>query len=156
MEQGRRELLIVANETACSEELRQTVAALMAEWPTRFTLIVPATPPRGTLTWTESEARALARWRLAEALEALRASGAVVRGWVGDARALDAVSDATRGQRYDAIVVSTLASGVSRWLRQGLLWSFQRTFAMPIIHVSAERDRVEDPFVRLTKEPQFS
>jgi hypothetical protein len=99
---------------------------------------------------------ALAGWRLAEALEVLRPSGADVRGWVGDARALDAVSDATRAQPYDAIVVSTLASGVSRWLRQGLLGSIRRTFAMPIIHVSAERDRLVDPFVRLTKEPQLS
>jgi GABA permease len=145
MEQRRRELLIVANETACGDDLRRMVTWLMDERPTRFTLVVPATPPRGTLTWTESGAATLARGRLSEALAGLRASGAEVRGWVGDARPLDAVADALRAHRYDAVVVSTLASGVSRWLHQGLVEGIRRTHEMPVIHVSAERGSVRTP-----------
>jgi hypothetical protein len=155
MEHTRREILIVANETACGEDLLRTVGVLMDERATRFTLVVPATPPRGTLTWTESEAATLAGWRLAEALEAFRAIGAEADGRAGDARPFDAVSDAMGERPFDAIIVSTLASGVSRWLPQGLPGRIQRTFQVPVIHVVSERDGMRDPFVRLMMQPEL-
>ena len=64
----KREILIVANETAGGEHLHAAVLETAAQAPCRFSLLVPATPPRGTLTWTEHDALALAQQRLDAAL----------------------------------------------------------------------------------------
>jgi hypothetical protein len=92
------------------------------------------------MTWTEGEAIGIARHRLEEALERLRALGADVDGTVGDGRPVDAVGDAIRagpeGEPYDAILLSTLPPGLSRWLNQDLPHRLLRTFGLPVIHVT--------------------
>lgn len=134
-----RRYLVVANQTLCGQPLADKVGELMAAVPCEFHLVVPATHGHHHLTWTEGEASALARHRLDEALSRLRTMGAVVDGEVGDARGADAVGDAIRaGPPFDAIVLSTLPPGLSRWLRQDLPHRLERMYHLPVSSLVGE------------------
>jgi GABA permease len=134
-----RHYLVVANQTLGGQPLADKVKDLMAAGPCRFHVVVPATHPRHHMTWTEGEATAIARGRLEAAITRLRGMGAEVDGEVGDARPVDAVGDAIRsGPRFDAIVLSTLPPGLSRWLGQDLPHRLERNFGLPVIHLVGE------------------
>ena len=53
-----RRILVVANQTACGDELLAVLEERMRQGPCHFTLLVPATPPAEHATWTEGEAKA--------------------------------------------------------------------------------------------------
>jgi len=129
------DVLIVANETAAGEHLRAEVLRLTELGAKRFTLLVPATKPRGTLTWTEGSAHALAEERMKLAVAALREMGVDVDGEVGVERPMDAVLDILRTRSFDEIVVSTLPQGVSRWLRVDLPARVARASGLPVHHI---------------------
>src|SRR5690242_8058019 len=114
------DVLIVANETAAGEHLRAEVSRLIKLGANRFTLLVPATRPRGTLTYTDGEAHAIASERMARAVTALAELGVDIEGVVGIERPMDAVLDMLLEHHFDEIIVSTLPHGVSRWLRMDL------------------------------------
>ena len=75
-----RRILVVANQTAGGDELLDAVTKRAADGPCRFTLLVPATPPAEHATWTEGDALAIARRRMAAGVERLAAAGAGGRG----------------------------------------------------------------------------
>ena len=135
-----RRYLVVANQTLGGQPVADQVRAFMAQGPCRFHVVVPATHPHHHMTWTEGAAVAIARRRLDEALERLRAMGADVDGNVGDGRPVDAVGDAIRaapaGEPFDSILLSTLPPGLSRWLNQDLPHRLQRAFGLPVLHVT--------------------
>ena len=137
-----RRYLIVANQTLGSHQLQARVAAYMAAGTTRFYIVVPATPSSEHLTWTHGEARAVAGRRLEAGLEQLRAMGADVAGEVGDGSPMLAVGDALRSGDFDAILLSTHAPGVSRWLRQDLPARMRRAFRLPIEHIAAGAEQL--------------
>jgi hypothetical protein len=130
-----KRVLIVANETSAGRHLRDEVSRLIADGAQRFTLLVPATRPRGTLTWTEGSARALAHQRMDRAIEALRDLGAEFEGVVGDQRPMDAVMEILRTREFDEIVVSTLPHGISHWLRIDLPARVARQSGLPVHHI---------------------
>jgi hypothetical protein len=73
-------------------------------------------------------------------LERLRALGAECDGEVGDAHPQLAVEDATRsGLEPDEIIVSTLPSGVSKWLRLDVLRLLNR-YDVPVTHIVSETE----------------
>jgi GABA permease len=134
-----RRILIVANQTAAGDHLKQYVKDQLTEGrPSRFTLLVPATPTSDHLTWTEGEAQALAEERMNEALAGLRETGAEVEGIVGDPRPLSAIGDVLLEQPHDEIVLSTFPLGVSRWLKQDLPHRVERQFRLPVTHIVGE------------------
>jgi hypothetical protein len=59
-----------------------------------------------------------------------------VTGHVGDANPLSAVADAVNLRGFDEIVLSTLPSRLSRWMRIDLP-SKVRALGLPVLHVSA-------------------
>ena len=130
-----KRVLIVANETAGGRHLRDEVSRLIGDGAEHFTLLVPATRPRGTLTWTEGSARALATERMDRALESLRDLGASFEGVVGDQRPMDAVMDILRSHEFDEVVVSTLPHGISHWLRIDLPARVARLSGLPVHHI---------------------
>jgi hypothetical protein len=134
-----RRILVVANQTLGGPTLRRELQRQMDEGPCRFTLLVPATHPHEHATWTEEDARALAHRRLEAALASLREVGAEVDGMVGDESPVLAVNDALIGNRFDEIILSTLPSGASRWLKQDLPHRIERRFKLPVTTVIAER-----------------
>jgi GABA permease len=134
-----RRVLVVANQTACGDELLELVRRRVADGPCRFTMLVPATPPREHVTWTEGDARSLARRRLAEAVDRLEAAGAEVEGVIGDPSPLQAVDDVLLHQPHDEIILSTLPVGVSRWLKMDLPHRIEQRFALPVTTLISER-----------------
>jgi GABA permease len=133
-------VLVVANQTACGDELLEVVAARARQGPCRFTLLVPATPSHEHATWTEGEARALARGRMEEATVRFRGAGAGdVHGVVGDANPVRAIDDLLLDEPHDEIILSTLPAGVSRWLRLDLPRRVEQRFAMPVTTVISAR-----------------
>lgn len=134
----KRSYLVVANQTLGGEHLIAQVRQCMARGSCRFHLVVPATPSFEQATWTEGEARAIARRRLADALTRFRETGAEVEGEVGDANPMLAIEDALREQGFDEIILSTLPPGISRWLKRDLLSRVGDRFRLPVTHVIGE------------------
>jgi hypothetical protein len=103
-------LLVLANETADSPALIDALRARSEQGPLRLTLLLPCRGPG-------LHAREVARPRLDAALAAWRDAGLDAEGVVGDADPVLAVSEAWDPRRFDELVVSTLPSAESRWLR---------------------------------------
>ncbi len=133
------QVLLVANRTAVSAALLDAVRARAAQSPTRFHLIVPATP-RGLDRVVDPDAAGLpeATAQLERALPALaEAAGAEVSGEVGDADPLAAISDALHAGHFDELILSTLPRRLSGWLRLDLPRKAAH-FGVPVTHVEAE------------------
>ena len=130
-----RRYLVVANQTLGGSHLVAEVRARMESTPCSFHIVVPATPPKGHSTYTEGEAVVVARARLATAIERFGELGADADGEVGDPRPIDAIRDALRAGHFDAIIVSTLPRGRSRWLRMDLPKRVEAEFGLPVIHL---------------------
>lgn len=133
--------LIVAYQTAGGQALRQEVQRLVTEDPAaQFVLLVPATRTQHLFTWTDGEARAVARERADEAAEGLRACGAkLIAVRIGHSDPFLAVSDElSDGTEYDTIIVSTFPAARSRWLRAGLPSRLEKQFGIPVTHVVME------------------
>lgn len=138
-----RRMLIVANQTLASPDLLALLEQRVREGPCAFHVLVPATAPQDQWMSTEGEGIAIARERLDDALERLGGLGAQeLSGEVGDERPLDAIRDAMRETAYDEIVLSTLPTGVSRWLRMDLPSRVERTFDVPVTHIPAPEQSV--------------
>ena len=106
-----------------------------------FTLLVPATPPHEHATWTEGDARAIARGRMAAAVERFLAEGAAVEGVVGDANPVRAIDDVLLEHPHDEIILSTLPPGISRWLNKDLPHRVEQRFGLPVTTVISDRRR---------------
>jgi hypothetical protein len=130
-----RRYLVVANQTLRSPRLLRELRARLAEGPCSFHLLVPATVPHAHAFWTEGEAHAVAEERLDDALLQLAAEAIAASGSVGDANPIDAVTDLLRREQFDAVIVSTLPPGLSRWIHQDLPHRLERRVAMPVRHV---------------------
>jgi hypothetical protein len=152
-----RHVLVVANKTLGGEELLKFVRDKASAEQTDFWIVVPATPPpsalsdsmmewargitvgpAGTLDADDHEAaREAAQDRLRLGLERLRRAGATVDGEVGSPDPEHAVRDALAHHEVDEIIVSTLPSGVSHWLRLDLPKRLERKHHVPVTTVTA-------------------
>jgi hypothetical protein len=122
-------VLVVANVTATSEELLAALRERGERGACRFTLVMPRCAPG-------------AREGLAEALEKMRASGlGKVDGHVGDPDPVVAAMDVWDPMKFDEIVVSTLPTGVSRWLGLDLPHRLEKLTGVTVRHVVAEPRR---------------
>ena len=142
-------VLIVANQTIGSAELTAAVNDRIAAGPSRFHLLVPVppTPPSAIsvgLAAVESAAtafmvlpdlRALADERLVTGLDWLHRLGADATGEVGAIDTLGAVLAVVERGDVDEIVVSTLPSRISKWLRQDLPHKIEKSVSIPLVVV---------------------
>jgi hypothetical protein len=116
-----RRVLIVANRTAATPDLLDHVKQLAGERPSRFSLLIPDAPKSERTDWT-----------LELALPLLdRAAGSPV-----DRRTV-AEGD------YDEIVISTLPTRVSKWLRRDLPHRVE-ALGLPVAVITPGRDRIQD------------
>jgi hypothetical protein len=129
--------LIVANQTLSSPTLMAEVRHRARAPDVRFHVVVPATPIPHALTWDEAEARAAAQERLDAVLGRIRALGAEADGEVGSADPVAAARDAVRGRAVDEVLLSTLPSGVSRWLGQDVPARLRRAMDVPVTVITA-------------------
>ena len=132
--------LVVAHQTATSGALLDKLQDLAKDDDEAvFTLLVPATPRGQGLTWTEGGSVAQAQGVASVASRRFQSAGLRMAGTItGDASPLQAISDALGSVvEFDAIVISTLPPGVSRWLKMDVHARARRQFGLPVIFVVA-------------------
>ena len=119
-EQAR--VLVVAHKTAATPALLEAVRERAARGNARFTLLVPnAAHGLHRLVDPEDQESSEVDQVLALALPLLQdAAGGPVEGIVGDASPLDAIQDAVNVRGFDEIIISTLPTRVSRWVKLDL------------------------------------
>jgi len=116
--------LLVANETADSPELLLAIAEINAKDPdAEFVVVIPATPLNllQQFEGTAKSARGLAAQRAQSTRRHLERKGIRVRSTrIGNWDPYMAIEEELVNDKYEAIVLSTLPPGVSRWLRMDL------------------------------------
>jgi len=146
-------ILVVANQTLGGDHLAEVIRSRIAQQPTEFALLVPATH-RTELVVALAEAFAVqggmrpppptagdddnAAGTVQAGLEWMRGLGASVQGHVGEHDAVRAIRDFLNVHRCDEIIVSTLPHGISSWLHQDLPHRVERGTGLPVTVVSAE------------------
>ena len=131
-----RRILIVANRTAATPNLLEHVKQLASERSSTFSLLIPDAPKSEHTDWTMELALPL--------LE--RAAGGPVEGLTGEEDPLEAIRRAVDEGHYDEIVISTLPSRVSKWLRRDLPSRVQ-SLGLPVTVVTPDRERLQDKVV---------
>ena len=133
MDDDTTRVLVLANRTADSPQLREALVERSERGPIKVTLLVPAAwevqdPHGGVET---------GRRRVRTALENLRDTGLEVQCRLGDADPITALREAWDPERYDEVIVSTLPSRMSRWLQIDLPRRAGRITGVPVTHVEA-------------------
>jgi hypothetical protein len=124
-------LLVIANRTVDSDEIRDAIVNRAVAGPVEITLIAPASSGAGSMR----ERRAATALRLDRAVQGLRDVGVPVEGLVGDPDPMLAVQDAWDPRRYDEVIVATLPTGVSRWMAADLPHRVERFTGARVTHV---------------------
>jgi hypothetical protein len=126
-------VLVLANRTADSPQLREALLERREHGPIAVTLLVPAAweaqDPHGGME--------TGRRRVRDALANLRDTGLEVQCRVGDPDPITALREAWDPERYDEVFVSTLPSRVSKWLQIDLPRRAGRITGVPVRHVEA-------------------
>jgi hypothetical protein len=138
-------VLVVANQTAESEELLAALKARAEQGPVEFTVLVPATPHG--VAWAANmhsdSGQAEAQQHRDAMVERLRATGLDVKeAKVGDPDALAAIQDEVNFNQYDELIVSTLPLKISKWLRVDLPRKAEAATGLPVLHVAAQAGKV--------------
>ena len=115
-------VLVVAHKTAATPALLQAVRDRAGKGDAEFTLLVPnSAHGLHRVVDAEDQGHSEADEVLALALPLLEeAAGGKVEGIVGDPSPLDAIQDAVNMRGFDEIILSTLPSRVSRWMKMDL------------------------------------
>ena len=125
----RSRILIVAHRTAATPPLVDAVRSRAAQGPCQFTLLVPRP------FWdADTEEAAIVIELAVPLLE--EAAGDHVDALVGDTDPYVAVRETLRASDYDEVIVSTLPTHVSHWLRIDLPARVER-LGVPVTVVTA-------------------
>ncbi len=132
-------VLVLANRTAATPALVEHIRTRSLQGPAEFHLVVPATSVGlHRVVDPEDHGRDEAAASLRSALPLLSAAArSEVTGEVGDPHPVSALHDAIHGGRYDEIIISTLRSRVSGWVRLDLP-SKARALGLPVVHVEPD------------------
>jgi nucleotide-binding universal stress UspA family protein len=158
--------LIVANQTLGGEKLNTTVRERIERGDGDFHVLVPMTPPHhetessagsvayeGMSTdearqWVEQDnkrrtmmaesARSLAEQRLTQMIQTIESTGARAEGTICDADPIDAVKEATGDGSFDEVIISTLPTRLSRWLKMDVPSRVSRATHAPVTTIEAQ------------------
>jgi hypothetical protein len=129
-------VLVLANETIAGEKLLDAIRERNARGDgVRFHVVVPLTRPRYGNVIYDDAARDGAQVRVDLALEFMRGEGMNGSGEVGDQDPLNAAKDAIAAHGIDEIIISTLPSESSGWLRRDLPERLREETGLPVEHV---------------------
>ena len=133
-----KEILVVANQTAESDELRSALKARSEEGECEFTLLVPATAHGVSWAADMYAGKQEAEDHLRAMVKRLRDIGLPIKeAKVGDPDALAAIQDVTNFSSYDEVIVSTLPLHLSKWLKLDLPHKVEHATGLPVLHVEA-------------------
>ena len=135
------QVLVVANQTAESEDLLAALRERAASGGVEFTVLIPATPHG--VAWAANMASDRGKeeaQRHRDALvERLRAAGLPVKqAVIGDPDPLAAITDACNRDSYDELIVSTLPHHLSKWLHLDLQRKAAHATGLPVTSVEAK------------------
>ena len=123
-------VLVIARQTADSDDLLDALRARTERGPANFTLLLPANGPgRAGLDAT--------RPQLDAALARFRDAGLEFDGVVGDADPIEAVHEICTPGRFDEVIVATLPGAASKWLQFDVPHRVARITDLPVTHVIA-------------------
>ena len=127
MERGeRKRILVVANRTAATHRLLETISRQARAEPSSFTLLIPDVRSRRNADWTLDIAMPLLK----------KAAGrSPVHSRVGGPDPYEAVRSAVEEGDFDAIIISTLPRQTSKWLRGNLIKRVER-LGLPVTAVT--------------------
>ena len=138
-------MLVLANETADSEELLDELRRIGADTAATYFVVVPASPietgaaaTHGPLDVQEATQQA-AQERLDHTLSMLRSENLDADGALGDQRPLRALADAVDSFHPDQIVIATLPPEFSVWHRFDVVDRARAQHGLPVTHVVATR-----------------
>jgi hypothetical protein len=149
--------LVVANQTPGGEQLMNVIRQRLAAGRGSFYVLVPQSVPRRD---REVEAVALevparvappddaalhrailtSQARLDQLIKQIRAEGGDAQGDLGNPDPVKAIGTLLAGgERFDEIIISTLPTGMSRWLRMDLPHKVERKYKLPVTTVTAKQ-----------------
>ena len=134
-EESVRHVLVLASQTVGGRSLIETLERRSTSSPHRFTVILP---PTGSDDDTAED-------RLDSTLAELRRAGLDVSGYVAEPDPFNSVLNALGHHPADEIVVSTLPSSKSRWLRGDLINRLRKATARPVEHVVSDPEADREP-----------
>lgn len=134
---GKRRLLVVANETVGGEALLEEIRNRARGQDSEIFVVTPALAASRAAHWASDvdEAIEAARQRMELSLIALDERGMRARGEVGDSDPNVAIEDALRTFAADEIVISTHPPDRSRWLEHGVVDRARAEIDLPVTHV---------------------
>ena len=142
---GRRRILVIANQTVAGEELRHAIVE-RARRDEIVRVVAPVLPSRAHYFASDIDRElADAQGRLDATLRWLREHGVDASGRVGDLTPRQAVEDELRRFPADALLISTHPAKRSHWLESGLLQQCQDELDIPVEHVVVDLERQAAP-----------
>lgn len=150
--------LIVANQTLGGQELEHKLRDRIEHGEGSFYVVVPMTPPEHEVSvWAPAdptfgipvavpedgtdaieEARRRSEHRLQAMLNRISELGGTAEGQVGNRDPVAAVEAALAQGPFDEVLVSTLPSGLSRWIKMDLPSRIERVVDCPVTTVEAD------------------
>ncbi len=137
--QAPARVLVVAYKTAATQPLLDAVRERAQRGPSKFTLLVPnSAPGLHKIVDPEDQGGGDAQEVIERALPALSdAADSPVEGVVGSTSPLSAIEDAINLRGFDEVIISTLPTKLSHWLKLDLP-SKVTGFGLPVTTVTPE------------------
>jgi hypothetical protein len=133
------DVLVVANQTAESDQLLEALRERAEQGPCKFHLLVPAIPHGAAWAMDMHSGGEEAEEHVQRAVQRYRDAGLDVdEGKIGDPDPVAAVQDAVNFKEFDEIIVSTLPKRKSRWLKLDLPARVERSCGKPVTHIEAK------------------
>ncbi len=130
---GTTHLLVVANRTADSDELFETLRERAEQGPIAVTMLLPQDSHGG-----------MGR-RLNAGLRRLHEAGIEAEGMLGDVDPSIAVQEIWDSERFDEVYVSTLPTELSHWLDIGLIERVKALTGAPVHHIISQETSTKVP-----------
>jgi hypothetical protein len=140
------EILVLANETIGGAALLDAIRARHEQGDARFHVVVPQSRPRHGNVIYDDVVRDSAQVRVDLALAFMRDEGIEGTGEVGDGDPYNAAMDAIGARPIREVIVSTLPSQASAWMRRDLIEQLHDESGLPVEHVVVDLERDGLPF----------
>lgn len=139
-------VLVLANQTIGGQALLDAVRERHARGDARFFLVVPQNRPQHGNVIYDDTVHDAAQVRVDLALAFMREEGIEGTGEVGDSDPYSAAKDAILAHGIDEVILSTLPSTSSGWLRRDLPERIEQDSGRPVTHVVTDLNRDGLPF----------